>query len=339
MLEIISPDNRRRWNEIVCSMLDYDFYFLAEYHQLDVSGTPLLLHFQEGTLSIALPVIVRTIEGTVYKDIVSVYGYAGPLINSRDPEQASVNRFQEELKHFFDSSSIVSAFSRLHFFFPYQQHILEGLGTVFDSNYTVGIDLTLPQDKQRKQYASSLKYTINKLRKKGVIVQKASTGEEIDSFVEMYRETMDRVHASEKYYFSGEYFHRFADSIDSFILLAYYEGEAVSGALCTVCNGIMQHHFGATKNNFLFLSPLKLILEEARLLGVRQGCRILHLGGGFKGNADSLFLFKALFSKQRFLFKTWKYVHNQEVYDSLVSQKFKNNIPDSAFFPLYRLTC
>jgi hypothetical protein len=337
MLEIISLDNQRKWNETVRSMHDYDFYFLAEYHQLDTSGTPLLLHFQEGSVSIALPVIVRSIEGSIYKDIVSVYGYAGPLINSLPPEPAVIARFQEDLKHLFDSHAIVSVFSRLHSLFPYQQDILEGLGTVSDMNHTVGIDLTLPEKEQRKQYAHSLKHTVNKLRRQGITVQKASTGKEIDIFIEIYRETMDRVNASEMYYFPTEYFHRFLDSIDSFILLAWYEGEAISGSLCTVCNGIVQSHLSATKNNFLHLSPQKLVLEEARLLGLKQACRILHLGGGFKEDKDSLFTFKSQFSKQRFLFKTWKYIHKQEIYDCLTQQKFKENIPDSTFFPLYRL--
>jgi hypothetical protein len=318
-------------------MCDYDFYFLAEYHQLDTTGTPLLLHFQKDMLSMALPVLVRPLEGSIYKDITSVYGYAGPLTNSRHPEQSAVACFQEDLKHFFDSQSIVSVFSRLHSLFPFQSEILEGLGSVFDSNHTVGIDLSLPESEQRKQYARSLKYAINRLRKNGITIRKASTKKELDAFIEIYKETMDRVHATKMYYFSNEYFYRFLDSIDSFILLACYGDKIISGSLCTVCNGIIQAHLNATRTEFLCLSPLKLVLEEARLQGIQQACRILHLGGGFKGDKDSLFTFKSRFSKQQFLFKIWKYVHNREIYDFLVHQKFGKNIPNRSFFPLYRL--
>ena len=64
----------------------------------------------------------------------------------------------------------------------------------------------------------------------------------------------------------------------------------------------------------------------------------MHLGGGLGSNRDTLFEFKAQFSHLYFPFKTWRYVHNREIYDRLVRDRYPKNMPDSSFFPLYRLS-
>jgi hypothetical protein len=45
MFKIVSSDQKDQWNAIVRSMNQYDFYHLAEYHQLEYSGQSLLLCF------------------------------------------------------------------------------------------------------------------------------------------------------------------------------------------------------------------------------------------------------------------------------------------------------
>jgi hypothetical protein len=337
MLEIVSLDNKKRWNEIIRSMNNYDFYHLAEYHQLDHSGTPLLLYYSDRTASFALPVILRTIENTGYKDITSVYGYSGPLSGQNATPADSIKNFQEELQVFFDSNQVVSVFARLHPLFTNQELILSCLGNVIDENQTVGIDLTLPEEEQRRQYSHSLKNAVNRLKRKNLIIKKAQSRREIDSFVEVYWENMKRVNAASSYFFSSEYFHQFLESIDSSLLLAYYDDEIISGSLFTECNSIIQPHLSATKNKYLYLSPLKYIWDQIRTTGVEKRLKYIHLGGGFGGKNDTLFGFKSQFSHLRFMFKTWRYIHSRTVYDSLVQQRFGENIPDNRFFPLYRL--
>ena len=336
MFEIIPLNSKDRWNEVIRSMDRYDFYHLADYHQLDYSGKPLLLHFSTKNAELALPVILRSIEGTEYMDITSVYGYAGPLSDRKTLDIQSVKAFHKELLYFFDSYKVVSAFARLHPLFKAQKELLTGFGEIVDTNLTVGIDLTLPENEQRKQYSRSLKYKINSLRKKGLTIITASTEKEVDVFRAIYKENMDRVHASQQYYFSSDYFYTILNEIDSCILLALYKDQYISGSLCTFCNGIVQAHLNATRDVFLYLSPLKLVLEQARIEGIKKKMQWLHLGGGRSGANDSLFMFKSRFSDLRFPFKTWKYIHNKLIYNKLISLKFNGYIPQSSFFPLYR---
>ncbi|MCL1938911.1 MAG: GNAT family N-acetyltransferase [Candidatus Azobacteroides sp.] len=335
MLEIITADNERKWNDIIRSMYAYDFYHLAFYQQLDLSGKALLLHFRNDTASFALPVIVRKIEGTEWQDITSVYGYVGPLSQNERPTLNDIRLFHETLKDYFDAQRIVSVFSRLHPLWENQEQLLDGLGEVEDMNLTVGIDLDLPESEQKKQYARSLKNRINYLKNKGVTVFKASNQSDVNAFIQIYRENMDRVKATPFYYFPAEYFNAILKKADACIFLAAYKGEVIGGSLCTFCNGIMQAHLNATRNDFLSFSPLKLILDQARKEGIRRKMHCLHLGGGRDGKNDSLFDFKSRFSDIRFRFKAWKYIHNKEIYEALsLEQKRKNSNKD--FFPLYR---
>jgi len=337
MFNILSLEQKDRWNDIVRSMNRYDFYHLAEYHQLEHSGQPLLLCYSSKETSLALPVILRAVEGTDYNDITSVYGYVGPLSNQKKPDEHIVRDFQKELLHFFDSHQVVSVFNRLHPLFDNQKSILSGLGEVIDVNQTVGIDLSLPEREQRRQYAHSVKNHINRLKRRHVSVKKLRTQEAIDCFIEIYRENMKRVNASEMYFFSNDYFYRFMEELPASLFLAYYEGEAISGSLFTSCNGIVQPHLSATRNDYLRWSPLKLVWDSVRIDAIKKNEKWMHLGGGVGGADDTLFQFKAQFSDLRYTFKTWRYIHNEEVYERLVSEKCANPISNSSFFPLYRI--
>jgi hypothetical protein len=337
MFKVLSLDQKEQWNTIVRSMIQHDFYDLAEYHQLEHAGKSLLLCYFSKNSSIALPVVLRPIEGTEYHDLTSVYGYVGPMSDRDSPDEQAVKDFHNELLHFFDSQQIVSVFTRLHPLYDNQELLLSGLGEVIDINQTVGINLGLPTREQKRQYAHSVKNQINRLRRKKVLVRKVDTKEAIDSFIQIYRENMIRVNASEKYFFSNDYFYRFMEELPSALFLAYYKEKAISGSLITSCNGIVQPHLSATLNDYLHWSPLKLVWDRIRINAVERKEKWMHLGGGVGGKDDSLFLFKAQFSGTRLLFKTWRYIHNEKEYQRLVSEKYTNHIPDSSFFPLYRL--
>jgi hypothetical protein len=337
MFNVITLENSAQWNEIIRSMSRFDFYHLAEYHRMDESGIPLLLHYSGETAAFALPVILRPIEGTEYSDLTSIYGYSGPLSNTDRPARKLIEQFHENLLRFFDENSVVSVFSRLHPLFPVQEEILEGIGDTLNTGATVAVDLKLPENEQRRQYSHSLKNAVNRLKRKGLIVKKAETQAEIEAFVDIYTETMNRVHASKIYFFDNTYFCRFLETLPSVLYLAHYEGKIISGSLFTDCDGIIQPHLSATLSDYLRLSPLKYVWDQIRLYGVEKNRNCMHLGGGLGGGRDTLFEFKAQFSRQHFLFKTWRYVHNRKVYDELVRDKYGNNLPDSSFFPLYRL--
>jgi acetyltransferase-like isoleucine patch superfamily enzyme len=334
ILELDNPE----WSVIVERSIEYDFYHTQSYNFLDKEHNPILCVFAFGTDFIAIPLIIRAIPNSVYFDCTSVYGYAGPISNLvfNCISMEIKSQFAKELMLFFKKKKIVAAFSRLH---PLINNylIFDDFGNIVNSNKTVAIDLRLTPEEQKQQYRKSNKYEINQLRKNGFEVVEAKSKGDIDAFINIYNETMNRLNASKEYYFDDDYFHSFLDNscYSSVLLVAKKEGVVAAGAIFTVNNKIMQYHLAGTLEKFNKFSPMKLILDEARLLGNHLNLDFLHLGGGVSNSEeDTLFKFKSGFSNNWYQFKTWQLVVNQERYNQLV---LENNIEtDGGYFPLYR---
>ena len=204
-------------------------------------------------------------------------------------------------------------------------------------NKTIAIDLRLAIDEQRKQFRKSNKSELNQLRNRGYQVKIANSKEDIDAFIAIYTETMQRVEAKEEYFFDNDYFYTFLSntSFETKLLVATFEDKIIAGAIFTITNKIMQYHLAGTTQEFIKVTPMKLILDEARLLGNELNLDFLHLGGGVGGSDDdSLFRFKSGFSNFQCQFKIWKMIINEEKYNELVIKN--NSDKQSNFFPLYR---
>lgn len=336
VLEINSPE----WTDIIKSSFIYDFHHTSFYHQLDNNHVSKLFVVDDGINFIGLPLVIRPIEDTNFYDATSVYGYAGPISNNKAIAglKELTSFFWENFEKFCADYEIISVFTRLHPLID-QKDFFSGIGEILDLNKTVAIDLKLTLEEQKKQYRKSNKSELNQLRKKGFTVQKAETDEDIDRFIEIYYETMDRVEAKSYYYFSKEYFYNFLNngSFGNNLLLAKFQDEIVAGAIFTTTDKIMQYHLAGTTEEYIRSTPMKLILDEARLLGKELGLEYLHLGGGVGGSdEDSLFKFKSGFSDFNFQFSIWKYIVNIDIYNDLVDKKGLSD-DRSNFFPLYRM--
>lgn len=328
--------NDQRWSEIVSKCIQYDFYHTQSYHLLEKENRPVLFVAKFGIDFIAMPFIIRQVPNSDYFDCTSAYGYCGPISNLDIDfvTKEYVRGFQEALGQFFIENGIITAFSRLHPLISYGE-LLKGCGIVKDINKTVAIDLRIKAEEQKKQYRKSNKSELNQLRRKGFEVVEGKYKEDIDAFVEIYHETMTRVDATQNYFFDDQYFYDFLNNgcFKNKLLLAKKDGVVAAGAIFTISNTIMQYHLAGTKEQFIKETPMKLILDEARLLGNELGQDFLHLGGGVGGSdEDSLFRFKSGFSDYRCQFKVWNFIANEELYRELSKEKDHN----SSYFPLYR---
>jgi lipid II:glycine glycyltransferase (peptidoglycan interpeptide bridge formation enzyme) len=338
-LKVVEVHNDE-WSNIVAKCINYDFYHTQSYHKLEQNNRPVLLSLNVEGNTIALPIIVRSIPNTEWFDCTSAYGYCGPIssLDIKNIPLEQIDLFRRELISFFKQSNIVSTFSRLHPLIE-SQHFFTDFGVIRNLNKTVAIDLHLAPDEQRKQYRKSNKSELNQLRRKGFEVVEARTEDEIDNFIEIYTETMERVNAVAMYFFDRDYFFRFLKSTDfnSKLLVAKFEGKITAGAIFTITNGMIQYHLAGTTEEFIKVTPMKLILDEARLLGNELNLDYLHLGGGVGGSdEDPLFRFKSGFSNLYCQYRVWQLIIDRQKYDELVVQ---NNATEKGdFFPLYRST-
>lgn len=327
-----------QWADIVCRSYDYDFYHTQSYHLLEKDDKPVLFLSKFNDDFIGLPLIIRKIPNTDLYDCTSVYGYCGPIsnLNFEKISQELIVYFKENLYKYFKDNNIITAFSRLHPLINVSS-FFDNFGTVKDINKTIAIDLRIPMEQQRKLFRKSTKSKLNQLRKKEFEVFEAIEKKDIDLYVEMYHSTMESVNATEKYYFDADYFYKFLDSrcFQKKLLLAKKDSKIIAGAIFTITNKVMQYHISASTKLYLKDTPMKLILDEARLIANELKLDFLHLGGGFGGNDDdSLFFFKSGFSDYRGLYQTWQMIVDDEKYNELVKNNKSKN--ETSFFPLYR---
>jgi lipid II:glycine glycyltransferase (peptidoglycan interpeptide bridge formation enzyme) len=328
------------WTNVISSACKFDFYHTRTYSSFEKTDEPLMCVAYYNKDFIALPVIIRKIPNTGLSDCTSVYGYCGPVSNLPFDAITSehIRYFQQELLHFFESRQIISAFCRLHPVFD-QTPVFDQFGSVRGINQTVGIDLKLSADEQFSKYRESHRRKIRKLRKEGFSVYEATSKEEIAIFTDIYNDNMKRLNADSSYYCNEEYFMHFLHNscFKATLLLAKKENVITSGGLFVLANKIMQYHFSGIKDEFRQYAPMKLIIDEARLVANANHLEFLHLGGGLNGSSDdSLFYFKAGFSDRRFLFSVWQMIVDEPKYSEMMALFNIDGQKESNYFPAYR---
>ena len=337
LFSIISDE--KEWKSAITKVDNYDFYHTYDYHTISKQENEkaILINYQEGDKQILLPLIIRKIPNTDFFDATSVYGYSGPIQKNID-EAFDNSHFIEHLNGYFKQEKIVSIFSRLNPFIKNQKVILKGLGEINTLGHVVNIDLTKNIDDQKNIFSKTTKRYLNKCRKL-CDFKISNSPEDIDTFIDLYYENMDRVKADKKYYFSKQYFFDFINSADykTDVLFALNREskQIISAAMMVKTNNIIQYHISGTKNDYLNLSPIRLLIDEMRLRGTAENYSYFNLGGGLGNNEDELFRFKSSFSKDFKSFNVWKHIALPEIYNNLVKEKEMSNA-ETKFFPLYR---
>ncbi|WP_298537838.1 GNAT family N-acetyltransferase [uncultured Algibacter sp.] len=335
--EIITE--KKDWDLFLKDIGNYDFYHTYDYNKLGSSSTekPILIKYIENDIIIGLPLIIRDIYSTIYKDATSVYGYVGPVSKGIGNDFDNSN-FIKHLKNYFNDNNIISVFSRLNPFIKNQDRILFDIGSLTPQGKVVNIEISKPLEEQRSKYRSRLKTYINKSRKE-CSIKIANSEKELKTFIDLYYQNMDRVNAKKYYYFSKNYFKQILNSKDfaATILLVIHNktNKIIGGSIFITTNRIVQYHLSGTDLEYSKLNPTKLLIDEMRIKASQEGKKYFNLGGGLGGSdTDSLFHFKSSFSKDYKQFYLWKWITNKEVYNELVMSKTENKQSD--YFPSYR---
>jgi hypothetical protein len=353
--KLIQACNSEEWIHALELCGDYDTYALPQYHIISKEmgeGEPYLFFFEYNNQFAALPFLLCPInklhglQNYRYTDGTSVYGYPGLLSSINNTASGA-----DEFKFHFQSCLIenlmnlncIALFIRSNPLID-NSWLFEGIGEVAFVGNTVAVDLKKPESEQLEGSRKTNRYDIRKARKNGVIAKDDVNFESIDSFIDIYNETMERNNAANYYYFSKDYFLRFKELMGDFLKLfiAKKDGIVISGSLFLVSKNIIQYHLSGTPNQYLKLSGAKVILDEVRNWALKRKHFWLHLGGGLGGKEDSLFLFKAGFSKLRLSFNAIKLVIQPNIYEEIAKKRefcdkalgYKDLVED--YFPKYR---
>lgn len=332
------------------SNVPHDIYHRPEYVCIEAelaAGTAVAILAEEENRSLFLPLILRQIPNSRSLDATSPNGYPGPLLSVPDEDNAFAKaRFAAdatgEILQQLRDVKIVSAFIRCH---PFLTDGVAGIqlhGTTVEHGNTVFIDLDQSEETLWRQTRASHRSEINQSKRKGFETTIDEDWNGLDDFVSMYYETMQRVSASDNYFFPPNYFATLRDQLAeyTFLCITRHEGVPASGGIFTKCHEIVQYHLGATASAFVAQHPSKQLLDFARRRAKQDGCRKMHLGGGVNCQRDSLLNFKRGFSKLSANFMTCRLIADQPAYRLLVEswQAEHRSLADDAqgFFPAYR---
>lgn len=353
-MNVLDANHRDAWTAVLNEVSEHDFYHTHAYHlyaQESGEGHAHLFVHREGIYTVALPLLLRPLkeaEGLesleeAWWDATSVYGYSGPVASHRVIPEPVVANFRAALVESLRERRVIALFSRLHPLIP-QDSLLAGLGEVSFVGKTISIDLASGPEAPIKQYRSDHLRGLKKLRGLGMLCIEDKPKERLGDFIEIYTATMRRVNANAYYFFDRGNLERLCEQLgsDARLFFVHSGNELACAALFVSCRGFVQYHLGGTREEYLRLSPMKLMVDEVRLWATRQESKALHLGGGVGGREDSLFWFKAGFSDRRNEFNVWRWVIDPGAYAAACSCKEKWNASNGLkgaseeFFPQYR---
>jgi hypothetical protein len=343
-----------RWSQAL-GRLRHDFYHRPEYVGLDADwnrARPRAFLARSGDAELFVPYLLRRCEGfggepahgeAVY-DVVSPYGYPGLLLSEAarsSPRFAreAMRRLSETLR----DMRVCSAFFRMH------PLLGDGVPALFPEGFftpggeTVAMDLALDDRQLWKAVREGHQWTIKKCMRLGFTPHMVSLREHLEPFMEIYRDTMDRVQARESYYFGRDYFARLAEMPERVhCCLVDWQGRTAAACIFFECGGIVQAHLGGTRSEFLSRSPFHLLLYFAAEWARARGNRFLHIGGGVGGANDRLLQFKRGFSPLLFPFWTLRLVTDPPTYRDLTVRRARaadvpvEEVAGDDFFPAYR---
>ena len=323
-----------------------DLYFEPNYGKLyekNENGVCEVFEFSNSIGKISNMFIKREIpmkiDNGTYYDIVTPYGYGGPIINEckEGHKTELVHEYKMKFQQYCYANNIVSEFVRFH---PIIENSKDFINCYDISNIrnTVGTNLVAYDDPFQSEFSKSCRKNIKKSLKEGVSYKITEKPNNVHNFKEIYYSTMNRNEADSYYYFDDEYFSKCIELLGENIILveAIYQEKTIAIGLYFTYDKTIHIHLSGTLSEFLYLSPAYVLRYAITLWGKENGYKLIHHGGG-RSNAsdDSLYLFKKQFGKNtEFEFYIGRKIWNEKIYHE-INQKVGVD-KNTEFFPAYR---
>lgn len=280
--------------------------------------------------------IPEKIDGKTYYDLVTPYGYGGPIIEISNNKEKLLENFEKEFEKFCIKNDVVSEFVRFH---PIVKNY-EDFEEMYNAEYMRKTLITKldEEDPITNQFGKSCRKNVRQAINRGISYKVTQNPDSIGSFKEIYYSTMDRNNATDYYYFDDEYFNDILKYYRQNVVLveAIYEDKVIAVGLYFLYKDVIHIHLSGTLNEYLFLSPAYVLRYAITMWGIENGYKLIHHGGGRSNSEeDSLYTFKRNFARIHDAnFYIGKKIWNKEIYNKLCENK--NIDTEEKFFPAYR---
>lgn len=328
-----------------------DIYFEEEYGKLslllETEGSVIIpYNYKDENGQIYNLVIKRPIDIKIddkqYYDLITPYGYGGPIIMHINDEienskEKLLDNFEKDFLKFCNTNNIVSEFVRFH---PILENALD-FKKMYNPIFLQHTVATICDEGNpcEFEFSKSARKTIRRSMNENISYDLILNPKNLDEFKDIYYNTMDRNEALDFYYFGNEYFDyilaNFKENIIN-INVRIDENKIIASGLYFIYNNRFIHaHLSGTRKEYLKYSPAYVLKQVLAEWAYNNGYTYIHYGGGTSTDEnDSLYLFKKRFTRREpFDFYVGRKIYNDEIYDKLVE---KTKTSESNFFPQYR---
>lgn len=273
-------------------------------------------------------------------DIVTPYGYGGPLQWGLADPARSAAAFWDEFDTWAHEHRVVSEFVRCSLF---TEQLVPYPGTLRERQTNFIRTLDMPLDELWSGVSSKVRRNVRRAVSEGVEVVVDTEGGLIDEFLRIYLATMDRRSSADWYRFDRAFFDALHAALPGrFVyVFARHEGRLISADLLLNGGDTSYYFLGGTDESAYAVRPNDFVKWEVMGWLRQAGYRHYVLGGGVS-SGDGLERYKRGFAPEGGVtFLTGERVFAASVYERLSaarSQKLADNglDADEGFFPAYR---
>jgi Acetyltransferase (GNAT) domain len=317
-----------RWDAVLGQAGVTDVYysrgFLAASAVL-VDGAPVLLELPGQDGSVLFACLLRREP----PDVVSPYGYGGPVGAGPDPP---LERFPAAYEAWCRARGAVSSFVVFHPLTRSAESPASALFRRIPLGATVAWPLTGRDlfDGMHRHH----RRLVRRAEGEGLEVTIDPAPTELVSFVALYETTMRRARASTFYFFPARYWRALLSGVALVRVDVRRGGRLLASVLGMGRPPWLHYHLGARSEADGRAGASHLALYRLAAWGRAHGFQTLHLGGGVGGREDSLFEFKLRFAPDgRMAVAIGKAVHDTDRYRRLAGVDV---VDWDGFFPAYR---
>ena len=276
-------------------------------------------------------------DGLQYYDIVTPYGYGGPVIHNTSDKDQLIAAYMEDFTLYTLRERIIAEFVRFHPIVGNGVDFRDAYNAIFDRK-TVGTNLTF-EDVVGTEFSKHKRKDIRHILQNPDI--RYEVNEEpitLDDFVEIYYSTMDRDGADDYYYFDKSYFRMMLEKLHGHIITGkvYLAEKLIAMGIYFSYGKYLHAHLSGTLTDYLEYSPANILKYALAIYGHEKGYEVIHYGGGSSSSEENgLYKFKREFGKNTvFDFYIAKKVWNAAIYKRICEAAGADL--KSAFFPAYR---
>jgi hypothetical protein len=318
-----------------------DIYYLDSYISLYLKDDEELFSFiyEESDNFFINKTIKRPIKkiGDIevndnFYDLETAYGYGGYYTNSDDIDflKEAFKAYEEKCK----KDRIIAEFIRFHPFndFPRKYRNLLDMA-VYDRD-VIYVDLNLSKEERWKSYSSKTRNILRRCERELIFKE----SDNLETFLKLYKETMDKNNADKFYYFDKNYFENLLNNEKIKLFEVKKDNETISMGFFMFSDEFVHYHLSANNYKMNKYNGNYFLLDNLFEIGQKQNKKYFILGGGTTGSKDdSLFKFKKKFSPLTKPFYIGGKIFNKEIYSKYVNLWEKESKKDIKYFLKYRL--